>query len=1031
MSYYIRQSVLTIIWLIVALLLVMSLISYSANDPSWSHISSAANEVSNLAGTGGAWLADILYAFLGAASWWLIVIACYEAWNVWRHDVEPNGLLRFLGYIFLIIATAGLTGVLSFGWLAQGMIGQIVGNGLSSLLTYWGTLLFLLVFIAITVTFTFDLHWHEILSGQAIRSRLHAEAADEETNTELKATAQEASQAKPNDTAQLPLPLASHDTEQAAYDSSHLADDEDFVGSPLDAFLDETGFSEIKDYEWLEENDATNPFKPVSSTYVANTKLTKKLDEKLQSEIIKKPFKMPTLNRPHLIQVDSQLTQPTQTTQPSVDSVAVSPAMPTIDDASMMFAAGTGELADKRISEPMTSREMAGQDAAIGLSNLDDLADSVDAGYDLSQNPVLEPSFEGIQTEDIEAESIEAEGAEGIETPTPSVASLLGMRQVSPQARANPSDDSATAPVVAEFLTPAASPMPTQIARPVQAVTQIAGNEIDTDQITSSIPTHSRSVESELLDQIEQPAAPQVNQPLDINDDSLFSQKSRAMQTAAYRANLSPLPELSLLDLPDPDRKPSYSREQLQQLSALLEIKLQEFNIKAEVVNAQMGPVVTRFEVSLAPGLKASKVTGIAKDLARSLSMASVRVVEVIPGKPYIGIEVPNPQRQMVRLIELLKTEAYQDPDGLISMAMGKDIAGRPIIADLAKAPHMLVAGTTGSGKSVLVNSLLLSMLLKYTPEQLRLILIDPKQLELANYGDIPHLLTPVVTDMTEAASALAWSVAEMERRYQLMSLFKVRKLDEFNKKVMAAEQSGEPLLDPLWRPNDSVSQDRAPKLKPLPQIVIVADEFADMIMQVGKQAEELITRLAQKSRAAGIHLILATQRPSVDVITGLIKANIPVRAALRVNSKVDSRTILDAGGAEDMLGHGDMLFLGPGQIEPNRVHGAFISDAEVNRVCDAWRERGAPNYIDNMFDNFELSSAPSGGDASGSSNGEEDPLYDDVVAFLLETRKVSASSIQRKFSIGYNRAARIVDAMEEAGLVSGMTKSGKRELLM
>lgn len=1027
MSYYIRQSVLTIIWLIVALLLVMSLISYSANDPSWSHINSAVNEVSNLAGTGGAWLADILYAFLGAASWWLIVIACYEAWNVWRHDVEPNGLLRFLGYIFLIIATAGLTGVLSFGWLAQGMIGQIVGNGLSSLLTYWGTLLFLLVFIAITVTFTFDLHWHEILSGQAIRSRLQAEAADDdEANTKLKATAQEASQAKPNDTAQLPLPLASHDTEQAAYDSSHLADNEGFVGSPLDAFLDETGFSEIKDYEWLEENDATNPFKPVSSTYVANTKLTKKLDEKLQSKIIKKPFKMPTLNRPHSIQVDSQITEPTQTKQPSVDSVDVSQAMPTIDDASMMSAmsaASTGELADKRISEPMTGVEMAEQDTAIDVSDLDDLADSLDAGYELSQNPVLESSFEGIKTEGFEAESIEVEG---IETPTPSVASLLGMRQVSPQAIANASNDSATAPVVTEFSTPAASPMPTQIARPAQAVTQI-----DTNEITPSIPTHSRPVESELLDQIEQPAATQVNQPLDINDDSLFSQKSRAMQTAAYRANLSPLPELSLLDLPDPDRKPSYSREQLQQLSALLEIKLQEFNIKAEVVNAQMGPVVTRFEVSLAPGLKASKVTGIAKDLARSLSMASVRVVEVIPGKPYIGIEVPNPQRQMVRLIELLKTEAYQDPDGLISMAMGKDIAGRPIIADLAKAPHMLVAGTTGSGKSVLVNSLLLSMLLKYTPEQLRLIMIDPKQLELANYGDIPHLLTPVVTDMTEAASALAWSVAEMERRYQLMSLFKVRKLDEFNKKIMAAEQSGEPLLDPLWRPNDSVSQDRAPKLKPLPQIVIVADEFADMIMQVGKQAEELITRLAQKSRAAGIHLILATQRPSVDVITGLIKANIPVRAALRVNSKVDSRTILDAGGAEDMLGHGDMLFLGPGQIEPNRVHGAFISDGEVNRVCDAWRERGAPNYIDNMFDNFELSSAPSGGDAGGSSNGEEDPLYDDVVAFLLETRKVSASSIQRKFSIGYNRAARIVDAMEEAGLVSGMTKSGKRELLM
>ncbi|MGM8887083.1 DNA translocase FtsK, partial [Psychrobacter sp. 1U2] len=410
-------------------------------------------------------------------------------------------------------------------------------------------------------------------------------------------------------------------------------------------------------------------------------------------------------------------------------------------------------------------------------------------------------------------------------------------------------------------------------------------------------------------------------------------------------------------------------------------------------------------------------------------SMASLRVVEVIPGKPYIGIEVPNKKREMVRLIELLNTEKYKDPKAQISMAMGKDIGGNPIITDLARAPHMLVAGTTGSGKSVLVNSMLLSMLLKYTPNDLRLILIDPKQLELANYNDIPHLLTPVVTDMTEAASSLSWCVAEMERRYQLMSLLKVRKLNEFNKKVIAAEKAGKPMLDPLWRPNDSVSIDQAPKLKTLPMIVIVADEFADMIMQVGKQAEELITRLAQKSRAAGIHLMLATQRPSVDVITGLITANIPVRAALRVNSKVDSRTILDSGGAEDMLGNGDMLFLGPGQIEPDRVHGAYVSDEEVNRVCDAWRERGAPDYIDNMAGNFELSSP--GGGGAGSASGEDDDLYNDAVAFIMETRKVSASSIQRKFSIGYNRAARIVDSMEEAGLVSSMGKSGKRELLM
>lgn len=320
--------------------------------------------------------------------------------------------------------------------------------------------------------------------------------------------------------------------------------------------------------------------------------------------------------------------------------------------------------------------------------------------------------------------------------------------------------------------------------------------------------------------------------------------------------------------------------------------------------------IVTRFELDLAPGVKASKVTNISRDLARSMSMASVRVVEVIPGKPYIGIEVPNSSREMVRLIELLETPAFRDPNGLLSMAMGKDISGNPVITDLGKAPHMLVAGTTGSGKSVAVNSMILSMLLKYTPDQLRLILIDPKQLELANYNDIPHLLTPVVTDMKDAVSALNWCVNEMERRYKLMSFLKIRKLADYNRKVEEAIANGEDLIDPTWKASDSATQERAPRLQPLPSIVIVADEFADMIMQVGKKAEEMITRLAQKSRAAGIHLLLATQRPSVDVITGLIKANIPTRVALRVNSKIDSRTILDGGGAEDLLGHGDMLFL-------------------------------------------------------------------------------------------------------------------------
>jgi len=514
--------------------------------------------------------------------------------------------------------------------------------------------------------------------------------------------------------------------------------------------------------------------------------------------------------------------------------------------------------------------------------------------------------------------------------------------------------------------------------------------------------------------------------------DAMGRPMSRAMQTAQHRADLSPLPSLELLELPDPKRKVSYSAEQLERLSRLLEIKLKEFNVVAQVIEAQPGPVVTRFELELAPGVKASKVTNIARDLARSLSMASVRVVEVIPGKPYIGIEVPNSNREMVRLIELLETDAYRDPKGLISMAMGKDIAGKPVLTDLAKAPHMLVAGTTGSGKSVAINSMLLSMLLKYTPTQLRLILIDPKQLELSNYNDIPHLLTPVVTDMKDAASSLNWSVGEMERRYKLLAHMKVRNLEAFNQKISEANERGEEIYDPLWRPEDSALQQRAPRLKPMPMIVVVADEFADMIMQVGKKAEELIQRLAQKSRAAGIHLILATQRPSVDVITGLIKANIPTRAALRVNSKVDSRTILDEGGAEYLLGHGDMLFLAPGKNEPERVHGAFISDDEVNRVCDAWRERGSPDYVDDILNAYD-EEAPSKGGGYDSSEGDSDrdPLYDEVCAFIMETKKVSASAIQRKFSLGYNRAARIVDTLEANGVVSPMQSNGKREILV
>lgn len=500
--------------------------------------------------------------------------------------------------------------------------------------------------------------------------------------------------------------------------------------------------------------------------------------------------------------------------------------------------------------------------------------------------------------------------------------------------------------------------------------------------------------------------------------------KSHAMSTLEYRMSLSAVPELDILD-PKPPKSITYTQEELDQLSELLEIKLQEFNVKAEVVSAMVGPVVTRFEVDLAAGIKASRVSKIAQDLARSMSMASLRVIPVIAGKPYIGIEVPNRKRQIVSLIELLDTPDYKNPNAGISIAIGANISGKPVIADLAKAPHMLVAGTTGSGKSVLVNSFLVSMLLKYTPDELKLVLIDPKQLELANYADIPHLLTPVITDMTEATAALNWCVTEMERRYLLMSKLRVRNLSAFNQKVLEAQESGEPIIDPLWSASDHVS-DIAPKLKPLSKIVVVADEFADMIMQLGKTAEEPIVRLAQKSRAAGIHLILATQRPVANVVTGLIKSNIPSRVALRVNSATDSRIIIEESGAENMLGHGDMMFLAPGAIETERVHGAYVKDDEVNRVTDAWRERGVPDYID-LSESYTFEGEGSGDGGTGS----DDEYFDAAVSHILETRKVSISALQRKFSIGFNRAARIVDMMEERGVVSAADSSGKRQILI
>ncbi|TPH12821.1 DNA translocase FtsK [Litorilituus lipolyticus] len=489
------------------------------------------------------------------------------------------------------------------------------------------------------------------------------------------------------------------------------------------------------------------------------------------------------------------------------------------------------------------------------------------------------------------------------------------------------------------------------------------------------------------------------------------------------------MPSIDLLDRPDKAQNP-VNQEELEQVSRLVEAKLLDFGVKAQVVSVYPGPVITRFELDLAPGVKVSKITSLSKDLARALSAISVRVVEVIPGKSVIGLELPNKHREIVRLSEVIACPAFEESNSALTMVLGKDIAGEPVVVDLGKMPHLLVAGTTGSGKSVGVNTMIVSLLYKSTPEDVRMIMIDPKMLELSVYEGIPHLLSEVVTDMKDAANALRWCVGEMERRYKVMSAVGVRNLKGYNKKILEANAKGEPIIDPLWQPSDGLDQ-TAPMLEKLPSIVVIVDEFADMMMIVGKKVEELIARIAQKARAAGIHLVLATQRPSVDVITGLIKANIPTRMAFQVSSGLNSRTILDQQGAEQLLGMGDMLYLPPGTGVPTRVHGAFIDDHEVHAVVKDWKSRGEPNYVEEILsgENEQDILLP-GEQAEGGEEEELDTLYDEAISFVTETRRVSISSVQRKFRIGYNRAARIVEQMEMQGVVSQPGHNGAREVL-
>ena len=557
----------------------------------------------------------------------------------------------------------------------------------------------------------------------------------------------------------------------------------------------------------------------------------------------------------------------------------------------------------------------------------------------------------------------------------------------------------------------------------------------------SSAEGAARKLERKEVVEVEQKKAatrskPRIEAPPAVVEKSERVEKER--QAPLFEAKAGELPPLQLLDDP-PLHESGHQPEALEAMSRLVEIKLRDFGVEADVVAVQPGPVVTRYELRPAPGVKASQITGLAKDLARALSAISVRVVEVIPGKSVMGLEIPNEKREMVTLGEIIKSKTYDDMVAPLTLALGKDIGGAPVVADLGRMPHLLIAGTTGSGKSVAINAMVLSLLYKATAENVRMIMIDPKMLELSVYEGIPHLLAPVVTDMKQAANALRWCVVEMERRYALMSALGVRNIAGFNRKVKDATDAGKPIKDPVLLQraaiDPSIDQRQIQDLMPLPYIVVIIDELADLMMIVGKKVEELIARLAQKARASGIHLVLATQRPSVDVITGLIKANIPTRIAFQVSAKVDSRTILDQMGAESLLGHGDMLFLPPGTSMPTRVHGAFVSDAEVHRVVQSLKKNAVPSYIEEVLSGPRTAilgiSGEDGEAEEAGAEAEQDALYDEAVKIVVNERKPSISYVQRRLKIGYNRAARLIEAMETAGLVGPLQSNGGREILV
>ncbi|WP_447026277.1 DNA translocase FtsK 4TM domain-containing protein [Vibrio sp. B1Z05] len=1023
-----------IIGVLMAVLMAVSLMSFSPADPSWSQ-TAWGSDVSNAGGLLGAWVGDTLLFTFGVLAYFIPAVIVLLSWIVFRKrsHSEPIDLMlwatRLLGGALLIVTSCGLAD-LNFDDIWYFSSGGVVGDVIASLalptLNTLGTTLALLFIWGASFTLFTGISWLSLVEhiGQGtmslISSCLNFVRGDKEQVIEpTRLDDQKLVYADTTPEVTAPIDADESVPSVSTADVDAASDDE-----PYKIYMPES--SDDKTFAFDRVNNLNAPIDQLErDAQLANdyVDLDPLMDEMPPLEPALLANQTATQTPVHAQETQAQPQAPAD--QATADIAVPSSAQPQAAHVATSAVAGVAATVASQVAPATQPPIYEGSSAAVNHAEFEATniqADDVDfddefIDFDINEDDKVTPGFSSHSFDEVDDNTGSIELEDELDEVTAPAMTFESEQAIEPQPISSEVVEvtESHAEHFQEFdehVSPEAAFGPQVTAEPEAII------ETEEEPMLEDEPIVEEMSEAEAFaKQVERARA----------RDAASQNPFLIRQDEDLPAVTTPLPTLELLYHPE-KRANNIDREALQGIARLVESKLADYKIKATVAGIFPGPVITRFELDLAPGVKVSRISSLSMDLARSLSALAVRVVEVIPGKPYVGLELPNMTRQTVYLSDVISSPQFQENTSPTAVVLGQDIAGDAVVADLSKMPHVLVAGTTGSGKSVGVNVMILSMLYKSTPEDVRFIMIDPKMLELSIYEGIPHLLSEVVTDMKDASNALRWCVGEMERRYKLMSALGVRNLKGFNDKLKMAADAGYPIQDPLWKPGDSMDEE-APMLEKLPYIVVVVDEFADLIMVVGKKVEELIARIAQKARAAGIHLVLATQRPSVDVITGLIKANIPTRVAFTVSTKTDSRTILDQGGAESLLGMGDMLYLPPGSSHTIRVHGAFASDDDVHAVVNDWKARGKPRYIEEITKGEPSPDTLLPGEKMEGAE-DTDPLFDQVVEHVTETRRGSVSGVQRRFKIGYNRAARIVEQLEAQGIVSAPAHNGNREVL-